>query len=165
MRLTEEVRRFVVVALACYDTPTKVAKDVAERFDVKLPRQTVERYDAERLGQKPAKKWVKLFNLTRAHYSESLADIPIAQKAVRLRRLDRMSRRAEEKGNDVLAAQFLEQAAKECGGMYTNRRELTGPDGVPFAPPSQFDGLSDEDMAKLAVQLARGYEGQSGGAT
>ena len=35
-------------------------------------------------------------------------------------------------GNIALAAQLFEQAAKEAGDSYTNRRELTGKNGAPL---------------------------------
>ena len=34
--------------------------------------------------------------------------------------------------NIVLAASLLEQAAKEQGGMFTNKREVSGPNGGPI---------------------------------
>ncbi len=48
-----------------------------------------------------------------------------------------MAVKAEDQGNMVLAAQLLEQAAKEMGNAFTNRRELTGKDGKDLpAPPA-----------------------------
>ena len=47
-----------------------------------------------------------------------------------------MATAAEDRGNMPLAAQLLEQAAKEMGNAFTNRHELTGKDGkdLPVAP-------------------------------
>ncbi|KIC21722.1 hypothetical protein, partial [Leisingera sp. ANG-Vp] len=53
-------------------------------------------------------------------------------RAVRLRTLQRMAEKAETMGNTVLAKGLLEQAAKEVGNAYTNRRELSGPKGGPM---------------------------------
>lgn len=39
----------------------------------------------------------------------------------------------------VLASSLLEQAAKEVGGSYTNRREVTGANGGPM----EVRGLAD----------------------
>ncbi|MEN1775859.1 hypothetical protein AAIH35_30970, partial [Pseudomonas aeruginosa] len=42
----------------------------------------------------------------------------------RLRALGRMAERAEGMRNMALAAQLYEQAAKESGGMYSNKHQL-----------------------------------------
>ncbi|WP_237143578.1 hypothetical protein [Phyllobacterium zundukense] len=42
-----------------------------------------------------------------------------------------MAEKAETQGNMVLAANLLEQAAKEVGDAFTNRRALVGADGGP----------------------------------
>ncbi len=58
-------------------------------------------------------------------------DIPIANKAYRLRVLDRMATSAERMKNLALTAEIIGQAAKECGDAYTNRHkfEHSGPNG------------------------------------
>jgi hypothetical protein len=40
-----------------------------------------------------------------------------------------MAEKAENHGNMVLAANLMEQAAKEVGDSFTNRRALVGADG------------------------------------
>jgi hypothetical protein len=51
-----------------------------------------------------------------------MAAAEIAQKAVRLRMLDRYAQHADENGLYTRAAGFLVQAAKECGGIFDGRR-------------------------------------------
>lgn len=123
-KLSEEAKAFVVDRLAMYDTPSTVAAAVKEHFGIEVPRQQVETYDARRPGKKPAAKWVRRFEATRAQYREQVDDIGIAHRAVRMRRLERMANRAEERGNLPLAAQLLEQAAKEMGESYSNKRSI-----------------------------------------
>ncbi|WP_256345640.1 DUF2280 domain-containing protein, partial [Pseudomonas sp. F1002] len=48
--------------------------------------------------------------------------IPIANRAYRLRALGRMAEKAETMKNMALATQIIEQAAKETGDVYVNRR-------------------------------------------
>lgn len=73
--------------------------------------------------------------------------------------LDRMARQMESEGNVAMAAQLLEQAAKEMGDAYTNRRQLSGPHGEPIQTESQrqldFSGMSPEDRATLRDILTR----------
>ena len=47
--------------------------------------------------------------------------------------LQRNLERADSRGNAAMVSTLLEQAAKELGGAFTNKRELTGKDGQPLA--------------------------------
>lgn len=132
-KLTEAVQRFIVQALACYDTPTQVAEAVKEEFGIEITRQQAASYDPTKaLGRTLSRKWRDLFHETRERFRKEVAEIPIADQAFRLRQLHRMVQDAMKRKNMVLAAALLEQAAKETGGMFTNKRELSGPGGKPM---------------------------------
>ncbi|HCN47068.1 MAG TPA: hypothetical protein DIT18_16615 [Pseudomonas sp.] len=121
--LSNEVKAFIVQALACFDTPSQVAAAVREEFGLEVSRQKCEAHDpTKRAGRDLAKRWVTLFEDTRKRFREETADIPIANRAFRLRALGRMAEKAETMKNMALSAQLLEQAAKECGDMYVNRK-------------------------------------------
>lgn len=122
-RIDDVVKTFIVNQLAMFDTPQQVADAVKERFGVEITRQHVRSYDPES-GGKPIKKWRAVFDATRKRFLEQTSDIPIANKSVRLRRLERMAVAAEARKNYPLAAQLHEQAAKECGDLYTNTRKM-----------------------------------------
>lgn len=62
-----------------------------------------------------------LFHDTRKRFREETADIPIANRAFRLRAMNRFVEKAETMKNIGLAMQILEQAAKETGDIYVNR--------------------------------------------
>jgi hypothetical protein len=126
-----------VQALACYDTPSQVAEAVKEEFGLVLDRAHVAVYDPTKAsGKDLSKKWRDLFEETRKRFRKEVAEIPIADQAYRLRQLQRMLQDAMSRKNVVLASQLLEQAAKEAGGAFSNRREISGPNGgpVPVAP-------------------------------
>ncbi|HCJ7417831.1 TPA: DUF2280 domain-containing protein [Enterobacter hormaechei subsp. xiangfangensis] len=130
--LSTEVKAFIVQSLACYETPAKVIELVKENFKVTVTRQQVSAYDpANAMAKSLSQKWVDLFNATRARFQTEISDIPIANKAYRLRALDRMMNNAEKMRNIALAAEIIEQAAKECGDAYTNKHkfEHSGPNG------------------------------------
>lgn len=132
-RLKEAEQRFIVQALACYDTPSQVAEAVKEEFGIEVSRQQVASYDPTKaVGKGTSKKWVELFHATRERFRKEVAEIPIADQAYRLRQLQRMAQEAMKRKNIVLAASLLEQAAKEAGGMFTNKREVSGPNGGPI---------------------------------
>jgi hypothetical protein len=121
--LSNEVKAFIVQALACFDTPTKVAASVREEFGIELTRQKCEAHDPTKYaGRDLAKRWVTLFEDTRARFREETAEIPIANRAFRLRAMNRFVEKAETMKNIGLAMQILEQAAKEVGDVYVNRQ-------------------------------------------
>ena len=112
--LKGEVKAFIVQSLACFDTPSQVVEAVKKEFGITIPRQQVESHDPTKAnGKGLAKKWVEMFNETRERFQNEISDIPIANKAYRLRVLDRMATRAEGMKNLALTADIIEQAAKE----------------------------------------------------
>lgn len=126
-KLSEAEKRFIVQALACYDTPTQVVEAVKEEFGTVMDRGHVGCYDPTKVaGKELAKKWRDLFHATREGFKREAAEIPIAQRSYRLRALQRMATKAESMKNMPLALQVLEQAAKECGDMYVNRKPSDG---------------------------------------
>ncbi len=137
--LSSEVKAFIVQALACYENPAKVIELVKEEFKVAISRQQVSAYDpSNAMAKSLSKKWVDLFNSTRARFQNEISDIPIANKAYRLRTLNRMATSTEKMKNFALTAQLIEQAAKEVGDAYTNRQKVehTSPDGSMTPKPT-----------------------------
>lgn len=130
--LKPEVKAYIIQMLACYDTPSQVVEAVKKDFGIAITRQQVETHDPTKVsGKTLAKKWVDLFNHTRDRFLNEISDIPIANKAYRLRVLQRMSTTAENMKNIGMTAQLLEQAAKEVGEAYSNKQKVehTSPDG------------------------------------
>ncbi len=135
-RLSEDVKTFIVQALACFDTPSQVVEAVNQEFGVKVTRQNVEKYDPNKVaGAKISDKWRTIFEAARKAFVEDTSQIAIAHRSTRLRALQRMAAKAESKGNFPLAAALNKQAAEEMGNAYTNRRELTGKDGKDLPAP------------------------------
>ena len=121
--LSSEVKAFIVQALACFDTPSQVAEAVKREFNIDVTRQQVETHDpTKRCSKTLAKRWVEMFHEARKRFREETVDIPIANRAYRLRALGRIAERAENMKNLPLAIQVLEQAAKEVGDVYVNRQ-------------------------------------------
>lgn len=130
--LSTEVKAFIVQSLACYETPVKVIELVKAEYGIDVSRQQVSQYTpGNAMAAKLSQKWIDLFNATRKRFQNEIADIPIANKAYRLRALDRMMNSAEKMRNIALATDIIEQAAKECGDAYTNKHkfEHSGPNG------------------------------------
>lgn len=145
--LTKQQRSFIVRELACYSTPSEVVEAVNERFGIEVSRQQVQHYDPT-VGRDPADKWRRLFREARDAFVEDTARHGIAHRNFRLRELDRMYRKAKRMKNYALAAEILEQAAKEVGEKFTNLQilEHSGRDGEPIKTKS------DVDLTKMATE-------------
>jgi len=150
--LKGEVKAFIVQSLACFDTPSTVVESVKKnsgsRSAASRSRRTTRR---RQMGAVWAQKWVDMFYSTRTRFQNEISDIPIANKAYRLRTLDRMATRTEGMKNFALTAQIIEQAAKECGDAYTNKQkvELTGKDGAPIESAT----LTKEEYKKARQEM------------
>jgi hypothetical protein len=120
--LTDEIKTFIVKGLACYDTPSQVAEAVKANFNIEITRQHVYAYDPG-ASQQMAPRWKELHAATRQAFLRETAEIGIAHRAVRLRKLDRLASRCE-RNSVALALKCLEIAAKESGGLYENRKPV-----------------------------------------
>lgn len=84
--LSDDVKVFIVQALACYDSPCTVATAVKEQFGVVISRQQVESYDHTKASSKGvAKKLVALFDETRARFLEGVAAVPVDCRGLQAR--------------------------------------------------------------------------------
>ena len=150
--LKPEVKDAIVQMLACYDTLSIVVEAIHKNFGIKVTPQQVESHDPTKVsGKGLAKKWVNLFNATRERFQTEISDIPIANKAYRLRVLNRMAVSAEGMKNYGMTAQLLEQAAKDVGDAYSNKLkvESTGKDGGP---------IKTETVAMTPQEAAEAYK-------
>ena len=139
--LSEPVKIFIVQALACRDTPQEVVTLVKQEYDIEVTRSQCQNYDPTKYsGRNLSKKFVQLFNKTREKFDAGLIDIPIANKHFRLKQYQKQLERNAK--NTVMSLKILEQAAKDVGGQFTNRQELTGKNGEPLM------GISDAELDK-----------------
>lgn len=148
--LKPNVKIYIVQSVACFDTPSQVVDAVQKEFGLKVTRQQVESYDPTKAsGKDLSQKWVDLFHVTRERFQCEIASIPIANKAWRLRVLDRMATSTEMMKNYGMTAQLLEQAAKEMGGTYTSKLkvESTGKGGGPVQ--TQSTSLTADEAAGI----------------
>lgn len=148
--LKPEVKAFIIQSLACFDSLSIVGEAVQKKFGLKVTPQQVESHDPTKAsGKGLAQKWVDLFESTRSRFQTEISDIPVANKAYRLRVINRMATSAEKMKNLGMTAQLLEQAAKEVGDAYTNRLkvESTGKDGGPIR--TETVSLSPQEAAEV----------------
>jgi hypothetical protein len=150
--LTVPQKRFIVECLACFQSPTHAAKSFKEEYGIEITRMLVQKHDPTKVsGIALSKQLRELFYETREKYRANVDDIPIANQAYRLTSLNKLHELAVSKNNAMLAAQLLEQGAKEIGGAYTNTRKLEGgktPIGV-AAITASADGMNTADLGQL----------------
>ncbi|WP_075175579.1 DUF2280 domain-containing protein [Acinetobacter indicus] len=152
--LKEPVKIFIVQSLACRDTPQEVAELVKQEFKISIDRVQVAAYDPTKAaGKNLSKKFVELFHKTRADFDAGLIDIPIANKHYRLKQYQKQLERNSK--NVVMSLKILEQAAKDVGGQFTNRQEITGKDGKPIETINQ--NVSTESYLKAREQVLDEY--------
>jgi hypothetical protein len=147
--LTDEIKEFIVKRLACYDTPSQVVQAVNVHFEVTVSRQQVHRYDPD-CSDPPAQRWKDLHAETRQALLREVAEIGVAQKAVRLAMLDRMARRMMADNQIDRTLSCLAQAAKECGGIYENRRPI-----VLQLPPNSVDSVIESAPLRPILEPSR----------
>lgn len=135
--LPPDVKLFAVQAFACYETPLEVRKQIKERWGLEVSTNQLQAYNpATVTGQRLSQKLKDVFTDTRQRFLKDTADIPIAQQSYRLRMMQRLFDRVaqSERPNVAMAQALLEQAAKETGGVFTNKQqhEHAGKDGGPM---------------------------------
>jgi hypothetical protein len=143
-KLSDAVKRRIVQGHAWYETTAEIIAAVKEAHGLTLSTPQVAYYNPAAPYSELAAKWRDLFDEERERFRRDTSQIAIASKAFRLRKLERMARAAEERKNFALAAQLLEQAAKECGGAYRNAR-------LPQSAPSNLPELRVRRETKSAA--------------
>lgn len=158
--LNESAKLFIVGRLACYDSPSEVMKALKEEHGIEASRSQVQAYDPTTAqGSRLSPKLREVFETVRKQFLADVTSVPIANKAVRLRLLQKLADNAVGKGNAALVSTLLEQAAKEVGDAYSNRQKLdhsgvVGHAAVP-APKNPQPGMTPEDAYKAMLGGAR----------
>ena len=128
--LKEPVKIFIVQSLACFETPQQVADSVEELYGIKIDRKQCHSYDPTKYaGRNLSKKLKDLFEKTRKEFRENIEDIPIANKAFRLKEIQKMYDDAGK--NKVIRQNLIKMAFQETDGRVT-KQEITGAGGGPL---------------------------------
>ncbi len=158
--LTDEVKAFIVRGLACFETPTEVSRYVKDEFGIVVTASQVQAYDpTKRQGRSLSEKWRDKFEADRAAFRTRVDEIPLANLAFRLQELMKLYRKVASQGNVVAASSLLEQAAKETGGVFTNRTrvEASGPNGAPIQHGVVSTAVPSDEFVKVVRQVLDEY--------
>lgn len=153
--LKEPVKIFIIQSLACRDTPQDVVESVKQEFDLVITRSQCQAYDpTKHQGRNLRQEYKELFEKTRNDFDAGLVDIPIANKYYRLKQYQRQLDRTR---NVKTALKILEQAAKDIGGQFTNRQEITGKDGGPLQTVNSDVPVPMEEYLKARREVLDEY--------
>lgn len=149
--LKPEHKIFLVQSLACFETLETIKVAFKERFKIDITIQQVQSYDPTKVaGERLSQKWRDAFYSARERFQNEVSDIPIANKAYRLRKMNEIIDKAERMKNFPLALQTLEQAAKECGDAYTNKSKVDHTSSDRSMSPSFDNGQYQQAQSKLS---------------
>lgn len=151
--LNDTHRAFITEQLACFLSPSETAEAVNEKFGIVVSRQAMERYDPHKhAGRRIAQRWKDLFEHTRQAFLDDVAArVPESYRSVRVQELARASRIFKKNLNYLAMAKMLERIAKEVGGGFTNRTELTGKERGPI----KFTAIDDMTDDQIDQELRR----------
>lgn len=153
-KLTEAQKAFLVQRFAGFDSPKEAVAALLAEHGVKFLPTSAERYDPTKVsGRRLSEQWRRLFAEARKRCLEQLEHIPEAHRAVRMGKLAKAANVLEAESDYRGMADMLERIAKEVGGVYTNRRELTGHGGGPLQ--LEVRQMSDEQLDARIAQLTR----------
>ncbi|WP_151963455.1 DUF2280 domain-containing protein [Acinetobacter oleivorans] len=153
--LRKEVKLYIVRSLAVFNTPQETVELVNEEFKIKISRQQCERYDpTKRAGKDLSQELKEEFEHTRNEFLEKPLNIPIANLAVRLHRLEKQY--SVHAKNPLFSLKILEQAAKDMGGQFTNKTEVTGAGGGPLQSEHVTQIVATPEQIKQVLNELQG---------
>lgn len=151
--LKEPIKIFIVQSLACFETPQQVADTVKQEFKIEVSRQQVSLYDPTKyVGRNLSKKLKDLFEQTRRDFKTNIYDIPLANKAVRLKELQKMY--GEWGKNKIMKQNLIKQIKDE---MHGHDNQLL--DGqlkqleIDRIKNGDGDGADDPTPVKVTIQV------------
>lgn len=153
--LTNDMQVHIVRCLAVFMQPADIIKEMKDLYNVEILPPQISYYNPYNRSAKDLREELRVeFEETRKLYRESADNIPIANKVWRLQELQRV--RDNHLKNPVMVMNALEQAAKECGEAYTNKRELSGPNGQPL-PPTVAVTVTKELIQETIKDMGNDY--------
>lgn len=122
-KLKEEHKRYIVRCFARFLTCSEVVEALKSQYGIEITTPGASWYNPHTVaGSDLAPELKALFDDERARYLAEIDRVPIANEAVRLERLEALYQKDAKRGATANAAAHLEQAARERGGMFTNKR-------------------------------------------
>lgn len=157
--LTEQDKEAMILQFARFKRPAEVVAFMKEERGVEMDVQQARTYDPTNPRfEADRDKWEPIYLAAREAYITDMKQVAVANQAFRLNELHDLYNRAKTAKNYKLAADLLEQIARECGGALTNQRELNVSD-------NRAKNMNSDDRkallgAIIAEELAKRKEQQ-----
>ena len=149
--LTDQQKTEIVLCHARFMTPSDIVVMLREEHGVESDTAQVVRYNPTKACYEGGERWRPIFDARRKAYLEEVSSIPIAHQGFRLNLLNEMTMKAIRDEKPGLAAQLLEQAAKEVGGMLTNQHNVRIDDNR----PKRAIDMTPEDRRAAVTEIIR----------
>jgi hypothetical protein len=168
--LPSNIKRFIVRLLAQGDAPSEVVRAVAQEFSVDVSAPAVLRYNPDLgQGEKLSAHLKELFYATRKAFIENADNLPMAQKGIRLKRLETIHDRAMEAGTLKIAATAIDLSRKEMMALELGQagefagvfRVINSPDDDLPAAPSAAPATVPTLENPASVQVSEAQVGDS----
>lgn len=151
--LKEPVKIFIVQSLACFETPQQVVESVRQEFGIEIERQQVASYDPTKATCRNVSKKLKdLFHQTRKDFKTNVFDIPLANKAVRLKELQKIYN--DPKVNRILKTKLIKQFKDEMHGYEIQLLDIQLKQlEIERIKTGDGDGADDPTPVKVTIQV------------
>lgn len=156
-KITPQAKADIMRWLAQGQKYEQILKGLEARHGITVVRQALEYYNpASPKSKRLSKHLREIYETARQLYLSDLTAIPESHKAVRVRMLAEMANDSMTRKNYRVAADLLEQIAKETGNVFSNRHEVTGPKGQPIQHAHHLsDAEVTERLSAKLTEMAR----------
>lgn len=123
--IKKHVKLFIVQQFALFASSSEIIESVKDEFGADVTKQQINHYNGNLPG-KLTEEFREIFEKTRAEFLEGKTKIAIGEKFYRLNELDKIYKKQKnaKQQNTKAMKDTLEQAAKESGDAFTNKRVI-----------------------------------------
>ncbi len=143
---------FIVTRLAWYVEPSDILEQVKQEFGLKVTLAQLTVYNPRtKTGERLSAELRELFERERAKCLGEIEDEPLAYDKPRIRARAKLLKHKLVANNPKMQLEILDSIAKEAGGGFSNRREITGAGGKAIV--IEDGSLTDQERAARITAL------------
>ena len=140
-KMTPEMQRFVVIALAEYKSLSEIKKMLKDTYNIDITICGINKY-------RDSEKWKPIFEKYRDEYDRKVCEVPLAHKRKRLDELQKIYELSFDKRNYTRCLSIIREFREEVEGkQFTgNHIYLTN------ITNNEFTNLTDEKLAEIKLK-------------